>query len=261
MSEINKISKMSFSELLKIEFMKCKRSKIVPLIFIAPLLVVSSGIANLSSYFTPEYTNAWSAMFIQSALVYAYYLLPFSMIVVCVMIASRETGNNGILKMLALPVSRYALSAVKFCVLIFYLFMEMVVFLAVFVIGGLIATKTMGVTETLPIFYLLKWCFSLFLTMLPCIGTMWPLLSFLRNHCYRWALICFLSFQVFWLQIRLFGLLTLIATAAIWFPARCAILQQKLLILHFLYFRFCLARFLSFVWCLRWRSRNSAEKR
>lgn len=68
MSEINKISKMSFSELLKIEFMKCKRSKIVPLIFIAPLLVVSSGIANLSSYFTPEYTNAWPAMFIQSAL-------------------------------------------------------------------------------------------------------------------------------------------------------------------------------------------------
>ena len=73
------------------------------------------------------------------------------------------------------PVSRYALSAVKFCVLIFYLFMEMVVFLAVFVIGGLIATKTMGVTETLPIFYLLKWCFSLFLTMLPCIGTMWAI--------------------------------------------------------------------------------------
>lgn len=125
MSEINKISKMSFSELLKIEFMKCKRSKIVPLIFIAPLLVVSSGIANLSSYFTPEYTNAWPA--------------------------------------------------VKFCVLIFYLFMEMVVFLAVFVIGGLIATKTMGVTETLPIFYLLKWCFSLFLTMLPCIGTIWAI--------------------------------------------------------------------------------------
>ena len=33
---------MSFLELLKIEFMKVKRSKIVPLIFIAPLLVVAS---------------------------------------------------------------------------------------------------------------------------------------------------------------------------------------------------------------------------
>ena len=56
---------MSFLDLLKIEFMKVKRSKIVPLIFIAPLLVVVSGVAYLSNYFTPEYTNAWAAMFIQ----------------------------------------------------------------------------------------------------------------------------------------------------------------------------------------------------
>ena len=122
---------MNFFDLLKIEFKKVKRSKIVPLIFIAPLLVVISGVANLSRYFSPEYTNAWSAMFIQSALVYAYYLLPFSMIVVCVMIAGRETQHNGILKMLALPVSRYALSLAKFGILMFYLFMEMVVFLIV----------------------------------------------------------------------------------------------------------------------------------
>ena len=105
---------MSFLDLLKIEFMKVKRSKIVPLIFIAPLLVVVSGVANLSNYFTPEYTNAWPAMFIQSALVYAYYLLPFSMIVVCVMIAGRETGNNGILKMLALPVSLSKIFSLSF---------------------------------------------------------------------------------------------------------------------------------------------------
>ena len=37
---------MSFLDLLKIEFMKVKRSKIVPLIFIAPLLVVVSGVGN-----------------------------------------------------------------------------------------------------------------------------------------------------------------------------------------------------------------------
>jgi len=166
---------MSFFELLKIEFMKVKRSKIVPLIFVVPLLVVASGVANLSSYFTPEYTNAWPAMFIQSALVYAYYLLPFSMIVVCVMIAGRETQNNGILKMLALPVSRYALSLAKFCVLMFYLFMEMVVFLVMFVAAGMVATHTSGITETLPILYLLKWCAGLFLTMLPCVGTMWAI--------------------------------------------------------------------------------------
>lgn len=166
---------MSFWELLKIEFMKVKRGKIVPLIFIAPLLVVVSGVANLHSYFTPEYTNAWAAMFIQSALVYSYYLLPFSMIVVCVMIAGRETGNNGILKMLALPVSRYALSAAKFCILLFYLLLEMIVFLVVFIIAGLIATSSTGITETLPIVYLLKWCAGLFLTMLPSVAAMWAI--------------------------------------------------------------------------------------
>lgn len=166
---------MNFLELLHIEFMKVRRSKIVPLIFIAPLLVVVSGVANLSRYFTPEYTNAWPAMFIQSALLYAYYLLPLSMIVVCVMIAGRETGNNGIMKMLALPVSRHALSAAKFCVLTFYLLMEMVVFFAVFVVAGTVATSTMGVTETMPVFYLIKWCVGLFLTMLPCVGAMWAI--------------------------------------------------------------------------------------
>ncbi len=164
---------MSFLELLKIEFMKVKRGKMIPLIFIAPLLVTVSGVANLQKYFSPEYTNAWAAMFIQSALVYAYYLLPFSMIVVCVMIAGRETGNNGILKMLALPVSRYALSAAKFCVLLFYLFMEMVVFLVVFVVTGLIATRNTGITEALPVMYLLKWCAGLFFTMLPGVAAMW----------------------------------------------------------------------------------------
>lgn len=164
---------MSFLELIKIEFMKIKRSNIVPLIFTAPLLVAVSGVANLSRYFTPEYTNAWSAMFIQSALVYAYYLLPFSMIVVCVMIAGRETANNGILKMLALPVSRYSVSIAKFCVLVFYLLMEMAVFLAVFAAAGTAATRTMGVTETLPVLDLMKWCAGLFLTMLPCLGSMW----------------------------------------------------------------------------------------
>ena len=166
---------MSFLELLKIEFIKVKRGKIIPLIFIAPLLVAASGVANLQKYFSPEYTNAWAAMFIQSALVYAYYLLPFSMIVVCVMIAGRETGNNGIMKMLALPVSRYALSAAKFCVLLFYLFMEMVVFLAVFVITGLIATNSTGIKEVLPIIYLLKWCAGLFFTMLPGAAAMWAI--------------------------------------------------------------------------------------
>lgn len=172
---------MSFLELLKMEFIKVKRSKMLPLIFIAPLLVAASGVANLQSYFSPEYTSAWATMFIQSALVYAYYLLPLSMIVVCVMIVGRETGNNGILKMLVLPVSRRALSAAKFCVLLFYLLMEMLVFLVVFAITGLIAAKNTGIAEALPIMYLFKQCAGLFLTMLPSTAAMWAITVLFEN--------------------------------------------------------------------------------
>ena len=83
--------------------------------------------------------------------------------------------------MLALPVSRYLLSMAKFCVLVFYLFMEMAVFFAVFIIAGTVATRTMGVAETLPVVYLVKWCAGLFLTMLPCVGTMWAITVLFEN--------------------------------------------------------------------------------
>mgnify|MGYP007121641520 CR=1 FL=1 len=59
---------------------------ILPLLLIPPILVVISGVSSISMYMTPEYTDAWSAMFIQSALLFGYYLLPFSMVIVCVMI-------------------------------------------------------------------------------------------------------------------------------------------------------------------------------
>ena len=137
--------------------------------------MVVSGVAYLSNYFTPEYTNAWAAMFIQSALVYAYYLLPFSMIVVCVMIVGRETGNNGILKMLALPVSRCALSNCQ--ILCAYL-------LSVYGDGGVscricnrwIDCDTDNGSNRNPADSISsEWCLGLFLTMLPCIAAMWAI--------------------------------------------------------------------------------------
>ena len=51
-------NRMSIIELLKIEFMKVKRSMILPLLLIPPILVVVSGVFSISMYMTPEYTNA-----------------------------------------------------------------------------------------------------------------------------------------------------------------------------------------------------------
>lgn len=166
---------MSISELLKIEFMKVKRSMILPLLLVPPILVVLSGVSSISMYMTPEYTETWSAMFIQSALLFGYYLLPFSMVIVCVMIANRETKNNAILKMLALPVSKGKLALTKFFVLLSFLAIELLIFFSSFAIAGIIATKIMNVTETIPVFYLLTWTIKLFATMVPAISCMWAI--------------------------------------------------------------------------------------
>ena len=166
---------MSIIELLKIEFMKVKRSMILPLLLVPPVLVVVSGVSSISMYMTPEYTDAWLAMFIQSALLFGYYLLPFSMVVVCVMIANRETKNNGILKMLALPVSKGKLALTKFFVLLSFLVVELLIFFSSFIIAGIIATKIMNVTENIPVLYLLTWTVKLCATMVPAISCMWAI--------------------------------------------------------------------------------------
>ena len=164
---------MNFIDLIKVELLKIKRAKFLPLLFLAPLLVISSGIASLQSYLTPEYTNAWAAMFIQGALVYSYYLLPFTMIVMCVMIMGRESENNGILKMLSLPLSKEKLCLAKFSVLVLLLVLNIAIFMATFAIGGMIATNIAGINETLPFIYLIKKCLGIFFTMLPALSLMW----------------------------------------------------------------------------------------
>ena len=114
-------------------------------------------------------------MFIQSALVYSYYLLPLSMIVVCVMISARETQNNGIIKMLALPIDSAKLSLAKFAVVVIFLFMELMLFFVVFLVAGKIAIASHNVTETLPLSYLIGCCIKLFISMLPATALIWTI--------------------------------------------------------------------------------------
>ncbi|MFQ9043710.1 MAG: hypothetical protein ACLR6Y_14060 [Roseburia faecis] len=140
------------------------------------------------------------------------------------MIAGRETGNNGILKCWRCR-SAAAHYPLPNSVCLPFMFMEMVVFLVVFVIAGLIATQTMGVTETLPILYLLKWCLGLFLTMLPCIAAMWTILCCLKNRFFHGINLLLVIPGVLvantplWITYRT-------VTAVISFPALSMILQK-----------------------------------
>ena len=166
---------MTFLNYVGIEFQKVKRSRILPILLIAPLLVVISGVSSLAMYLTPEYPNPWAAMFIQSSLLFGFYLLPLSMVVVCVMISHRETQSNGILKMLALPIDISKMAVAKFFVLAIFLFIEILIFLVTFIIAGLYAMHSAQIDAVVPISYLVKWCVGLFVTSLPAIAVMWAI--------------------------------------------------------------------------------------
>lgn len=160
-------------KLLRLELKKTKRSFIIPILLIPPLMVVFSGVASMSMYLKENAQNAWESMFLQSALLFAYYLLPLVMTVVCVLISQREKQNNGILKMLALPVSHHKLVAAKFLVTVFYLIIEMLMFFFFFLIAGLVAVKNAQVSQALPVGYLLTMNAKMLVAMLPCLSFIW----------------------------------------------------------------------------------------
>lgn len=172
---------MTFLQLIQIEFQKVKRSKILPILIIAPLLIVTSGINSLINYITPESEGAWQAMFVQSCLLFAYYLLPLTMVVVSILITQREKVNNGILKMLSLPIKRGNLSLAKFSVFLFYLLLEILIFFIFFIVGGLYASNYIGLNDPIPYGYIFKWSTIMFLTAIPFVSFIWMLASLFKK--------------------------------------------------------------------------------
>ena len=165
---------MKFSQLLSIELLKTKRPKIFPILLIMPLLGIASSIATVTQRITPGESNVWQTMFSHSSLGFGLYLLPFCMITVCAMLSGREMKDNGMIKMLSLPISRAKLALAKFVVLLCYLAMEIVIFTIVFMISGLITTAQMtNVMHSMPIAYILKWSACLFVSSLPSLSLMW----------------------------------------------------------------------------------------
>jgi hypothetical protein len=172
---------MTFFQLIQIEFKKVKRSKILPILIIAPFLVVASGINSLINYITPESEGAWQAMFVQSCLLFAYYLLPLTMIIVSILITQREKANNGMLKMLSLPIKRGKMALAKFSVFLFYLLLEILIFFILFIAGGLYASNYIGLNDPVPYAYILKWSIILFLTAIPFVAFIWMLASVFKK--------------------------------------------------------------------------------
>lgn len=172
---------MSFINVIGIELQKIKRSKIGLLISLPSLIVVLSGLGSIEKYLTDKASEPWAAMFVQSTLLFAYFMLPFSIIVVCVLIYQIEHENNGIIKMLSLPISTIKLSLAKFCVIIFLIAIEMLLYFIFFTVGGMLASVVAGINISIPMGYLLLWCVKLFLAAVPMAAVLWAISVYFKK--------------------------------------------------------------------------------
>lgn len=166
---------MSFLSVLGIELQKIKRSKIMIIMSLPCLIVILSGLLSIGRYITDKASEPWAAMFVQSTLMFAYFMMPFSIIILCVLMSQMEHQNKGIVKMLSLPIDTKKISFAKFCIIVFLIAAQMLLYFAFFTIGGIITSALVGIDIVIPIEYLLSWCIKLFLAALPMAAVLWAI--------------------------------------------------------------------------------------
>lgn len=110
---------MSFLKLLGIECQKLKRSWILVLLLVPTVITWIPSLLN-ADYAFQSATGAAPAneFFIQGFMGFTWFMFPACMVVCTVLLHQTELANNGITKMLSLPVRPAALSGAKFIILL-----------------------------------------------------------------------------------------------------------------------------------------------
>ena len=174
---------MNLIRLIKIEIGKLKRSKIGLILLIPVLLVWISGIMNADMNFEmqAEGISPENNFFIQSFLGYVWFMLPSSLVVITVLMTQTERGNNGILKMLSLPVSGAALCLSKFCTILLVMGMEIAFITAGYFPAAWIASRKWEYDFLIEPGYVLQIAVLLFLISIPMAAIYWMLAILFHN--------------------------------------------------------------------------------
>ncbi|QAT50327.1 hypothetical protein EQM14_11460 [Caproiciproducens sp. NJN-50] len=166
---------MSLLSGVRLEFKKIKRSMILPLLAVPSILVIITGMASIGKYLSSQPKNAWEMMFVQSSLMFAYYLMPLSLIIICVMMLQTEYAHRSIIKVLTLPIRQEKIALAKLITIVLLTAVELILYFLLFIAAGSITTMVSGVSVVTPIPYLLKWCVLLFVSALPMVTIFWAI--------------------------------------------------------------------------------------
>lgn len=160
---------MRFLSLTGVELTKIRRSKISLLLLVPVILMWIPGILNVDMNFdlrgipiTPE-----KNFFIQGFMGMAWFMIPASLVICTVLVSQTERSNNGILKMLSLPVKTVHLCLAKFTVMLILAAVQMVMSVCTYYVSAFIAAGIQDYDFVLDPLYTCKIIFGLYAAAIP----------------------------------------------------------------------------------------------
>ncbi len=167
---------MSFISLIDIEFKKIKRSKIWLILLIAMIILWLPSILNVDLNFKMQVgISPENNFLIQGLLGMGWFIYPASMVVGTLLLNQTERSNNGILKMLALPVSTAKLSIAKFVVLLTLAASQIVMAVVIYYASAILVSRIEDYNFMLSPLFVLKEVGLVYLSSIPMLAVFWML--------------------------------------------------------------------------------------
>lgn len=168
---------MSFLSLIGIEARKLRRSKIMLILAAATVILWLPSVLNAHMNFemqaegiSPKYN-----FFIQGFMGMAWFMFPAGMVVGTVLLNMTERTNQGIIKMLSLPISTVRLCLAKFIVLLTLAASQILMAVGMYYISAQIASQMQDYSFSLPPAFVFREAGMLFLASVPMLTFFWLL--------------------------------------------------------------------------------------
>lgn len=168
---------MSFISLLNSELKKLRRSKMLLILFVGTMILWVPSIINADLNFNMQDIGILpeNNFFIQGFMGMSWFMLPACMVVVTVLLNQTEKSNNGIIKLLSLPINTGKVSFAKFIVLVGMCAAQIAMMVAVYYFSAFIAGQINDYNFILPFLFVIKSALKIFISTLPMLSFFWML--------------------------------------------------------------------------------------
>lgn len=169
--------------LFGVELLKIRRSKIFWILLIPAVMMWLPSALNADINFimgeydvAPEYN-----FFIQGYMGMAWFMIPATLIICCVLLHQTELSHRGLVKSLSLPVSSVKLCLAKFLVTVLLTVVQLVLSVAAYYGAAMLASRLYKYDFVLPFSYVCRTAALIYLAALPMAAVFWMLSVLIRT--------------------------------------------------------------------------------